>query len=129
MASSTRTDRVLSVIRDVASPEVYSQISAALTQAALDDNNNVNQNSGIEELAQLKPSLLREITIGANLGDEAMDNQNQNQGKLADLLKLKPDALRQIRISLRGEEAMDNQNQNQGSSAEPTLEAKPRVGG
>ena len=127
MANTTRTDKVLSVIKDAA-PEVYAQISAALTQAALDDNVNNNQNSGIEELAQLKPSVLREITIGSNLGDEAMDNQNQNQGKLADLLKLKPDALRQIRISLRGEEAMDNQNQNQGSSIEPSLEAKPRIG-
>jgi len=55
-------------------------------------------------------------------------NQNQNQGRLADLLKLKPDALRQIRISLRGEEAMDNQNQNQGSVPELTNEAKPRIG-
>jgi hypothetical protein len=128
MASTSRTDRVLARIKDVATPEVYAQISAHLSQAALDDNNNVNQNSGLEELALLKPSLLREITIGSNLGDEAMDNQNQNQGRLADLLKLKPDALRQIRISLRGEEAMDNQNQNQGSAPEAINEAKPRLG-
>jgi hypothetical protein len=128
MASTSRTERVLARIREVATPEVYAQISAHLGQAALDDNNNVNQNSGVEELAMLKPSLLREITIGSNLGDEAMDNQNQNQGRLADLLKLKPDALRQIRISLRGEEAMDNQNQNQGSVPELTNEAKPRIG-
>lgn len=128
MASTSRTDRVLSLIKEVATPEVYSQLSAAVTQAALDDNNNVNQNSGIEELAQLKPSLLREITIGSNLGDEAMDNQNQNQGRLADLLKLKPDTLRQIRISLRGEEAMDNQNQNQGTNTDAAIEGKPRIG-
>jgi hypothetical protein len=127
MTTNSRTERMLEKIREVATPEVYSQLSAAITQLAAEDNQNVNQNSGLQELTQLKPSLLREIAIGSNLGDEAMDNQNQNQGRLADLVKLKPEALRQLRISLRGEEAMDNQNQNQGSAAEQALEVKPRL--
>ena len=126
MSTSPKTERMLSRIQEVVSPEIYSQIAAHLTEAA-DGNQNQNQNRGLEELAKLKPSMLREITLGSNLGDEAMDNQNQNQGRLADMLQLKPETLRQIRISLRGEEAMDNQNQNQGSQAELTIEAKPRL--
>ena len=126
MAATTRSDRVLDSIREVVSPEVFSQISARLKDAELDDNQ--NQNQGLtEEMAQLKPAVLREIVFGGKPGEEVMDNQNQNQGKLAELLKLKPDVLRQLRVSLRGEEVMDNQNQNQGTVADAATERKPRL--
>ena len=128
MPTSSRTSRFLDVVKGVVAPEVYSQISARLHEATVDDNQNVNQNSGLtEELAQLKPAVLREIVIGSHLGDEQMDNQNQNQGKLAELLQLKPDVLRQLRVTLRGEEVMDNQNQNQGSAATPEATHKPQL--
>jgi ribosomal protein S6 len=126
MASASRSDRFLDTIREVVSPEVFTQISARLKDAAVDDNQNQNQNQGLEDMAQLKPAVLREIAFGSSPGEEVMDNQNQNQGKLAELMKLKPDVLRQLRVTLRGEEVMDNQNQNQGS--EQALErSKPRI--
>jgi hypothetical protein len=124
--ASTRSDRLLGNIREIVSPEVFSQISARLKETEADDNQNQNQGVG-EDMAALKPAVLREIVFGAKPGEEVMDNQNQNQGKLADLLKLKPDVLRQLRVTLRGEEVMDNQNQNQGTTTEPPLDRKPRL--
>jgi hypothetical protein len=128
MATVSRSDRLLDTIREVVSPEVFSQISAGLKNAAIDDNQNQNQNAGVtEEMANLKPAILREIVFGSRPGEEVMDNQNQNQGKLAELLQLKPEVLRQLRVTLRGEEVMDNQNQNQGSVQEQALKSKPRL--
>lgn len=130
MATTSRSSRLLDNIREIVSPEVFNQISARLDTAAVDDNQNVNQNQGLtEEMAQLKPAILREIVFGSRPGEEVMDNQNQNQGKLAELLKLKPEVIRQLRVTLRGEEVMDNQNQNQGTQAsEQSLEhSKPRL--
>jgi hypothetical protein len=129
MASTPRTERVLARIRDVVAPEIYLQISARLQETGADDNQ--NQNSGLtDELASLKPAVLREIAITSHTGTEAMDNQNQNQGKLAELLHLKPEVLRQLRTTLRGEAVMDNQNQNQGTQAQnKDLGAKPILPG
>ena len=129
MDSTARTEKMLQRIRDVVSPEVYTQISARLGDAAAEDNQNQNQNGLSEDLSRLKPNVLREIVFSAHPGTEAMDNQNQNQGKLEELLKLKPEVLRQLRVSLRGEEVMDNQNQNQGSVADETRESKPPLQG
>jgi hypothetical protein len=101
------------------SPELYSQVESQLKGSGEEVSDNQNQNQGVtEDLANLKPDVLREITVGTiSGGEEVMDNQNQNQGKLDDLLKLKPDVLRRLRVALRsGEEVMDNQNQNQGST-------------
>lgn len=126
MTTESHSDRVLERIREIVSPEVFAQISARLKDAEVADNQ--NQNQGVtEDMAQLKPAILREIIFGSRSGEEVMDNQNQNQGKLAELLKLKPDVLRQLRVTLRGEEVMDNQNQNQGTVQEQALEAKPRL--
>lgn len=128
MVTTSRTDRFLDAVKEVVAPEVFTQISTRMKEATLDDNQNQNQNAGLtEDLAQLKPAVLREIVITSSAGDELMDNQNQNQGKLADLLRLKPDVLRQLRVALRGEEVMDNQNQNQGSALEPDLARKPQL--
>jgi len=48
-----------------------------------------------------------------------MDNQNQNQSKLEELLRMKPAALQNLRSVLLnpGEAVMDNQNQNQGAQS------------
>lgn len=131
MATTSRSDRVLEHVREIVAPEVFSQISARIKEAEIDDNQNQNQNVGVtEDMAQLKPAVLREIVFGSQPGEEVMDNQNQNQGKLAELLKLKPDVLRQLRVTLRGEEVMDNQNQNQGNQAttqEQASRRKPRL--
>jgi hypothetical protein len=116
--------KVLTRLQRTLAPEVYSQVEEQLRARAVDDNQNQNQNQGgTEELAQLKPDVLKELTMGLRPGDlrpgeEQMDNQNQNQGKLAELMKLKPEMLRQLRVGLRGEQAMDNQNQNQGKQPE-----------
>ena len=67
----------------------------------------------------MKPEVLREVGIGAvGSGEEVMDNQNQNQGRMEDLLAIEPAALQNLKSVLMGsgEEVMDNQNQNQGSS-------------
>jgi hypothetical protein len=58
------------------------------------------------------------IGFGGRAGDEVMDNQNQNQGKLEELLRMKPAALQTLRSVLLnpGDEVMDNQNQNQGGA-------------
>lgn len=98
-------------------PELVRQISTQLPDDfALADNQNQNQ-GGLEEIANIKPEVLRNIGIG-RAGEEVMDNQNQNQGKLEELMRMKPAALQTLRNVLLspGEEVMDNQNQNQGGA-------------
>jgi hypothetical protein len=73
-------------------------------------------------MAAMKPEILRNLGIGFARAEEgADDNQNQNQGKLEDLMNMKPAALENIRRVLLapGEEVMDNQNQNQGTTQTP----------
>lgn len=101
-------------------PELVRQIQTHLPDDfALADNQNQNQ-GGLEELATMKPEVLRSLGVGlgAAKGDEVMDNQNQNQSKIDDLMKMKPAVLQNIRSVLfdHGNEAMDNQNQNQGGA-------------
>jgi hypothetical protein len=101
-------------------PELVRQISAQLPDDfALADNQNQNQ-GGLEDIANIKPEVLRNLGIGfgGRAGDEVMDNQNQNQGKLEELLRMKPAALQTLRSVLLnpGDEVMDNQNQNQGGA-------------
>ncbi|HEX2449247.1 MAG TPA: hypothetical protein VHK26_13900 [Methyloceanibacter sp.] len=71
----------------------------------------------------MKPEILRNLGIGFARAEEgADDNQNQNQGKLEDLMNMKPAALENIRrfCSLRARRGvMDNQNQNQGTTQTP----------
>lgn len=54
------------------------------------------------------------------------DNQNQNQGNMEEISKMKPEILRQIGsgVDFGGDEVMDNQNQNQGKM-EDLLRMKP----
>ena len=74
----------------------------------------------------LSPTLLREID--ASLPDDfaLSDNQNQNQGSLEEISRMKPEVLREVGIGAigTGEEVMDNQNQNQGRM-EDLLGMKP----
>lgn len=74
----------------------------------------------------LAPTILREIE--ASLPDDfaLADNQNQNQGNLEEISKMKPEILREVGIGLigDGEAVMDNQNQNQGKM-EDLLSLKP----
>lgn len=67
----------------------------------------------------LAPTLIREIE--ASLPDDftLSDNQNQNQGNMEEIAKMKPEILREVVLGYvgSGEEVMDNQNQNQGSQA------------
>ncbi|WP_170604975.1 hypothetical protein [Ruegeria arenilitoris] len=74
----------------------------------------------------LAPNLLREIE--ASLPDDfaLSDNQNQNQGSLEEISRMKPEILREVGIGSvgGGEEVMDNQNQNQGKMEE-LLAMKP----
>jgi hypothetical protein len=122
-----KTEVILSRIKEVTTPEVYQQISTHLRAEAADDTNNVNQNRLSAEMTRVKPAVLKEITMGVIPGQENMDNQNQNQGSLEDLVSMKPEALRQLRVSLRGEEFMDNQNQNQGTATAEEIAAKPKL--
>ena len=78
---------------------------------------------------KLHPNLVREI--GTSLPDDfaLADNQNQNQGGLEEISRLKPEVLRNIGvlgagIGMTGEEVMDNQNQNQGKM-EDLVRMKP----
>ncbi|MCL6707304.1 hypothetical protein M8R20_09860 [Pseudomonas sp. R2.Fl] len=106
-------------LKDKLHPELVRQLNVGLPDDfALADNQNQNQ-GGLEEIANMKPEVLRSIGFGLGQpGEEVMDNQNQNQGKLEELLRMKPAALQNLRSVLMnpGEEVMDNQNQNQGSS-------------
>jgi len=74
----------------------------------------------------LHPNLIRKIE--ASLPDDfaLADNQNQNQGSLEEIAKMKPEVLRTVGIGMigGGEEVMDNQNQNQGKM-EDLLRMKP----
>ncbi len=76
------------------SPELFSQVQGQLNPEGLvSDNQNQNQNKGeMEEFAQMKPAVLREIALGGpDLGDETvMDNQNQNQGGVQAVDDFKP---------------------------------------
>jgi hypothetical protein len=131
-------DRVslVETLRDKLHPNLVREIAAALPDDfALADNQNQNQ-GGLEEIARLKPEILRSIGIlGVGMGqpgEEVMDNQNQNQGKMEDLMRMKPVELQSLRTILLGggEEVMDNQNQNQGAQLAGGLRAgaeKPRT--
>jgi hypothetical protein len=120
--------RIIGTLKESLHPNLVREIEAALPDDfALADNQNQNQGN-LEEIARMKPEVLRTVGIGAiDRGEGAMDNQNQNQGKMEDLLNLKPAALQNLRSILigGGEEVMDNQNQNQGSLAGEGL-AKPK---
>jgi hypothetical protein len=112
---------LLDQLKETLHPELVRQIHTQLPDDfALADNQNQNQ-GGLEDIAGMKPEVLRTLGIGLGrvAGEEAMDNQNQNQGKLEELLKMKPAALQNLRSVLLspGEEVMDNQNQNQGTQA------------
>lgn len=110
---------IIDKLKEKLHPELVRQLSVGLPDDfALADNQNQNQ-GGLEELASMKPEVLRNIGFGLGQpGEEVMDNQNQNQGKLEDLMRMKPAALQNLRSVLLnpGQEVMDNQNQNQGSS-------------
>jgi hypothetical protein len=112
---------LLDMLKEKLNPELVTQMHAGLPDDfALADNQNQNQ-GGLENLANMKPEVLRNLGLGLGRrpGEEVMDNQNQNQGKLEDLMKMKPAVLQNLRSVLLnpGEEVMDNQNQNQGSQA------------
>jgi hypothetical protein len=113
---------LLKQLKDHVQPELVRQLEGALPgEFALADNQNQNQ-GGLEEMATMKPEILRNLGMGFTRAEGvADDNQNQNQGKLEDLLNMKPAALENVRRVLLapGEEVMDNQNQNQGTT--PTL--------
>src|SRR3990167_7162082 len=114
---------LVNVLKEKLHPELVRQLHTSLPDDfALADNHNQNQ-GGLEEIANMKPEVLRSIGFGrgGTPGEEVMDNQNQNQGKLEDLLRMKPAALQSLRSVLLspGEEVMDNQNQNQGSTTVP----------
>jgi hypothetical protein len=116
---------LLETLKEKLHPQLVRQIQADLPDDfAVADNQNQNQ-GGLEEIANMKPEVLRSIGfgIGAARGEEVMDNQNQNQGKLEDLMRMKPAALESLRTVLLnpGDEAMDNQNQNQGTQVSPPL--------
>jgi hypothetical protein len=75
----------------------------------------------------LAPSLVRDIE--AALPDDFLlaSNQNQNQGSMEEISKMKPEVLREIGIGfVGGDEVMDNQNQNQGKM-EDLLNLKPNA--
>ncbi len=119
---------LLETLKETLHPELVRQIQAGLPDDfAVADNQNINQ-GGLEEIAGMKPEVLRSLGIGlgGTLGEEAMDNQNQNQGKLEDLMRMKPAALESLRSVLLnpGNEVLDNQNQNQGTQAAKTLTSK-----
>jgi hypothetical protein len=76
---------------------------------------------------KLHPELVRQLHAGLPDDFALADNQNQNQGGLAELANVKPEVLRSIGVGRGGspgEEVMDNQNQNQGK-LEDLLQMKP----
>ena len=76
---------------------------------------------------KLHPELVKQLHVGLPDDFALADNQNQNQGGLAELANVKPEVLRSIGVgrgTSPGEEVMDTQNQNQGST--PTIaDARP----
>ena len=87
----------------------------------------MDKNKVLELLTDnLSPALLREIDASLPEDFALSDNQNQNQGSLEEMSRMKPDILREVGIGVIGtdQEAMDNQNQNQGRM-EDLLGMKP----
>ncbi len=76
--------------------------------------------------ANLAPNMLCEIEAALPDDFALADNQNQNQGSLEEISRMKPEILREVGIGSigGGEEVMDNQNQNQGKM-EDLLGMKP----
>jgi len=73
---------LLTTLKDSLHPELVRQLHVGLPDDfAVADNQNQNQ-GGLEEMANIKPEVLRSIGfgLGGARGEEVMDNQNQNQG-------------------------------------------------